>query len=101
MSEILGYDKYGRPVRAGDRVRLLYVTNPAYPGAAGDVLTVTAAATGRGVSGKLFPAFRVSEVDRLVAAQEGVARIDNDQFTPADTTFHELLGQISKQGAKA
>lgn len=95
MSEILGFDVDGKPLREGDECVVLSA-HKCWHEIVGAVCKVTGPADEK-------PDVSVEiEVNEMVGdIYSKCLRRHSGQFTPADTSFHELLGQISKQGAKA
>lgn len=93
MTDILGTDINGRPLRVGDEVVLVEVTNPFSQYRSGQVLTIGGY---RGlvqmISGA-FEAFWPKEDGAYSCAFDSVRKL-HDDHRPADESFGEMMGKL-------
>lgn len=101
MSEILGHDVNGRPLRAGDRV--VYLRSPQNPHCSvkrGAVLTIrgTAGVYKSPWRGQPYQYFKVEEFPGWDFAHDGIRRIDDrTDHQPCGETFAEIMQRIKRR----
>ena len=92
MSEIIGHDINGRPLRVGDEVVMVNAVNPRSIVKNGAVLTVMrdAGTIKSSATGRVFEAFNPKEIPGFYAEYAAVRKLEDDH-RPSNESFGEMM----------